>query len=83
MINNIYPHLSTSKHIYPPTVTEILNIDSQTQQKMDQIKLSESIEITEKASRFKGFAVKIANVTDIKMAYRKVKQLALNLITSF
>ena len=53
---------------------DMMNISKETQTKIDKIKLAETSAIVEKDSQFIGYATRVSNVTDVKLAYFKVKQ---------
>ena len=63
------------KHIFPPTVTDMCNIESAMQKKMDQVGFKNSSIHREKNSSFVSYAAKISNSVEICTAYRKIKQL--------
>ena len=63
------------KYINPPMVSQLMNIDADLQRKLDKINLHHSDTFSEKSSKFTGYAVRVNNVTEIKNAYLKVKQL--------
>ena len=63
------------QHIYPPTVVEMFNIDKTAQSRMDKVSLEASNTIIEKSSEFTAFAVRATTAPEVKLAYKKVKQL--------
>ena len=63
------------KHIHPPTVSEMFNIDATTQAKLDKISLHQTVTLKEKSSEFTGLALRISSPTDICLAYKKAKQM--------
>ena len=71
IINNV----PQKTHVFPPTVCEIFNIDENTQLRMDKMELFESTVIKDKQSSFKGHAFSVKSVMDVRMAYRKIKQM--------
>ena len=64
------------QHIYAPTVKDIFAVDKATQSKMEKLPIQIATPIIEKQSVFTGYAVKVNNVTEIKLAYKRVKQLS-------
>ena len=74
--NTLYiNHIPQKQHIYPPTVQEIFEIDQKTQDKIDTMDCVYSATESEKASSFKGIAFHVKNTPEIKIAYKKVRQL--------
>ena len=69
IINNI----PQKQHIFPPTVQELFNVDDTTQERMEQMFFSQSNVIADKGSSFRGHALKVANASEIRLAYRKLK----------
>ena len=65
--------VAQKQHIHPPSIQEILNMDVNTQEKVNAITFHQSEVVTDKGSHFRGHAVRIDNSTDIKLAYRKLK----------
>ena len=63
------------KHIIPPTVTQLLNVSSDLQAKLDKVAPVHSNQIKDKYSSFQGFALRVNNITDICHAYLRIKQL--------
>ena len=63
------------KYIFPPKLSEVFAIDKQEQIKIDKIKLASSDIVTKKSSSFLAHAARIKNSSEIKLAYKKVKQL--------
>ena len=64
------------KHVHPPTVMDMMNINQNVQSKIDKIELSQSEPITEKGSVFTGYAARVHNTSEVKIAYKKAKQIA-------
>ena len=64
------------KHIHPPTVSEMFNIDKSTQAKLDKIKPIDSTTIYEKSSEFTAFAIRSNTSAEVKLAYKKIKQIS-------
>ena len=63
------------QHIFPLTVQEMFNITAEEQRKIDAIELSQSDVIVDKGGSFKGFALKVNGATEIRLAYKKLRQL--------
>ena len=64
------------QHIFPPTMKDIFNIDVATQNKMEKLVIKDAPPIEEKHSVFTGYALAVNNVTEIKLAYKRIKQLS-------
>ena len=63
------------KHISPPTVADIVNVPEDIQAKMDNIKFEQSDTVSDKGSYFTGFATKASNSTEVRLAYKRIKQI--------
>ena len=64
------------KYVNPPTVMEMMNIQQDTQERIDSLRFTQSPTIVDKNSSFTVFAVKVANTTEVKLAYKKAKQIS-------
>ena len=62
-----------TKQVFPPTISDIMNIDKQENDKMHITKHLTSDKVKEKGSTFVALAAKVSSVAEIKRAYRKVK----------
>ena len=65
------------QHVQAPSVQDIFNITEEDNEKMKDIKFETSNVIADKASLFRGFATRINNTAQIRLAYRKLKLLYL------
>ena len=63
------------KYVHPPTWSEMFSIDKDKQDKIDKLELHQGATIKDKSSTFTGFALHVTSTTDVKLAYKKVKQL--------
>ena len=63
------------KHIFPPTAQEIFNISKPEQQKLDCLTVVHTKETTDKENIFQGHAAKVSSNAEIKLCYKKLKQL--------
>ena len=64
------------KYVTPPTIREMMAIPPEVQVKMDKIILHESEMVKEKDSSFVGYAAQASSATDVRLAYKKVRQIA-------
>ena len=62
-------------HICPPTVAEVLNSSKQDLERMEKMRFSSSVLLSEKHSTFQGHAYHAKNTSDARLAYRRMKQL--------
>ena len=63
------------KHVTPPSVADVVNVPKDVQDKMDLIKFEQSRSVQERGSHFVGFATGAANTTEVRLAYRRLKQM--------
>ena len=63
------------QHIKAPTVQEMFNISKNDQKKLEDIKFSSTEAIVDKASSFRGHALRVTNSTEIRLAYKKLRLL--------
>ena len=63
------------KFIRPSTMSEILTITKEEQEKLDQIHLESSATIHEKASYFTGYAAKANTATEVRQSYKRIRQM--------
>ena len=64
------------KHIFPPSVRELFQIDNVTQCTIDALKNTQSTTSYEKSSEFIAYAFKVGNAVETRLAYKKFKQLS-------
>ena len=62
-----------SKKVWPPTATDVLNLDKQEYEEIEAIELLESKGVQDTGSLFKGYAQKIETINCIPDIYKKVK----------
>ena len=60
----------------PPTVTDLFTIDGAMQEKLDNLKHEQTGSVIEKSSKFVGYAFRVNNTSEVKLAYKKCKSLA-------
>ena len=62
-------------HIRAPTVADLFNTTKEEQAKMAHLTFARSPAYREHNSVFQGHAITVKNATDVKLAYRRIKQL--------
>ncbi len=58
----------------PPEPSDILNVDSEEQEKIDKIKFTETSVQGEKGSSFRGVGAKVTSRAEIRRCYKKIRQ---------
>ena len=62
-------------HVFPPTVQEMYDIDVEMQNKIDSLEYVLSDKEEEKSSIFRAMALRVRNTQEVRLAYKKAKQL--------
>ena len=62
-------------YIYPPTVQEVFEIETKQQEKIDALPYVYSKPEEEKGNLFRGLALKVKGAADVRLAYKKIRQL--------
>ena len=63
------------KHVTPPSIQDMYNIDAEMQSKIDSLQCVYSEKEEEKSSVFRAIALKVKNTQEVRLAYKKAKQL--------
>ena len=63
------------KHLYPPTVKDMLNVNPESREKMENLQTFHLTAINDKGSIFRGHAVQVKSSQEVKLAYNHIRLL--------